>query len=44
MSTLTLMVVVLVVYLAAILGIGFLGRGTADNFKDYVTALRKVPC
>lgn len=41
MSTLTLMVVVLVVYLAAMLGIGFLGRGTADNFKDYVTAAKK---
>lgn len=41
MSTLTLMVVVLVVYLAAMLGIGFLGRGTADNFEDYVTAAKK---
>lgn len=41
MNTLTLTVVVLVVYMGAMLAIGYYGRNKSDNFKDYVTAAKR---
>lgn len=41
MNQLTLIVVVLVVYMAAMLLIGWLGRSKSDNFDEYVTAAKK---
>ena len=43
MNQLTLIVVVLVVYMAAMLLIGWLGRSKSDNFDEYVTAAKKGP-
>ena len=41
MNTLTLTVVVLVVYMGAMLFIGWLGRNTSENFEEYITAAKK---
>lgn len=41
MKELTLIVVVLVVYMAAMLLIGWLGRSKSNNFDEYVTAAKK---
>lgn len=41
MNTLTLTVVVLVLYMAAMLVIGYMGRNKSENFKEYVTAAKK---
>lgn len=41
MNTLTLTVVVLVLYMAAMLIIGYMGRNKSANFKEYVTAAKK---
>ncbi|WP_066926081.1 sodium:solute symporter family protein [Murdochiella massiliensis] len=41
MDHLTLIVVVLAVYMAAMLFIGWLGRSKSDNFDEYVTAAKK---
>lgn len=41
MSTLTLTVVVLVVYMAAMLAIGYMGRNKSENFEEFVTAAKK---
>lgn len=38
MNTLTLTVVILVVYMAAMLLIGYMGRNKSENFKEFVTA------
>ena len=39
--TLTLVVVVLVVYMGAMLLIGYMGRNTSHNFEEFVTAAKK---
>ena len=39
--TLTLVVVVLVVYMGAMMLIGYLGRNTSHNFQEFVTAAKK---
>lgn len=41
MNRLTLIVVVLAVYMAAMLFIGWLGRNKSSNFDEYVTAAKK---
>ena len=41
MSTLTLTVVILVVYLFGMMFIGWLGRGTSQNFEEFATAAKK---
>lgn len=41
MNQLTLIVLVLVVYMGAMLLIGWLGRSKSDNFDEYVTAAKK---
>ena len=41
MNTLTLTVVVLVVYMGAMLFIGWLGRNTTEKFEEYITAAKK---
>ena len=41
MNTLTLTVVILVVYMAAMLLIGYMGRNKSENFKEFVTAAKK---
>ena len=41
MNTPTLTVVVLVVYMGAMLFIGWLGRNTSENFEEYITAAKK---
>lgn len=39
--TLTLVVVVLVVYMGAMMLVGYLGRNTSHNFQEFVTAAKK---
>ncbi len=41
MNGLTLTVIVLVVYMAAMLAIGYMGRNKSKNFKEYVTAAKQ---
>lgn len=41
MDALTMTVVVLIVYMSAMLLIGYKGRNTSDNFQDFVTAAKK---
>ncbi len=41
MNTLTLTVIILILYMAAMLLIGFMGRNTSKNFQEYVTAAKK---
>lgn len=41
MNTLTLTVVILVVYMAAMLLTGYMGRNKSENFKEFVTAAKK---
>jgi SSS family solute:Na+ symporter len=41
MDALTLTVVVLIVYMLAMLAVGYKGRNTSDNFKDFVTAAKR---
>lgn len=41
MNTLTLTVVILVVYMAAMLVIGYMGRNKSENFEQFVTAAKK---
>ncbi|MCF2662140.1 sodium:solute symporter family protein [Pseudoflavonifractor phocaeensis] len=41
MNTLTLSVIVLIVYMGAMMGIGYMGRNTSKNFEEFVTAAKK---
>lgn len=44
MTTLTLTAIILVVYLFGMMFIGWLGRGTSQNFEEFATAPRRAPC